>query len=190
MDLASERQVRSINLGSASLTPIGQSVIGRLVSVEGGAVFDAAPLPVPECVAQSVAQEPASWVEIIARHPEIDRDWQDFSLLTDVPLVVQLVTASCWTGSADKAMGTVEEAMRRRLALVRAGIDDELAAGETDIAPYPSIAAALVEPNVLNQLARGLVPADAPTLLRFSELLVEPAADVCRRLARDVTLAA
>lgn len=43
----------------------GEWVIGRLVPIEAGWMFESAPLPVPEDVAGGVAAEPDRWVEIL-----------------------------------------------------------------------------------------------------------------------------
>ena len=66
VDLATGDEVTALNIGSATLLEEGDCAIGRLVPIEGGAMFESAPLFVPDAVAQQVADDPADWVAALA----------------------------------------------------------------------------------------------------------------------------
>ena len=57
-DLAADSVVVTANIGSAATLRPGDCALGRLVPIEGGAMFEAPPLPVPEAVALAVGAEP------------------------------------------------------------------------------------------------------------------------------------
>jgi hypothetical protein len=68
-DLADDVVLETANIGSAVSLPPGGCVIGRMVPIETGVMFEAAPLPVPEEVARSVAREPQSWIDALRAGP-------------------------------------------------------------------------------------------------------------------------
>lgn len=96
-DLATGEPREALNLGSAALVEVGECVIGRLVEIEGGAMFESSPLLVPDGVAHRVARDPDSWIEVMGSSVRDDDaphevNWRalltgahDFGLLTDVP---------------------------------------------------------------------------------------------------------
>ena len=63
--LADGAVLETANIGSAASLPPGGCVIGRMVPIETGVMFEAAPLPVPEAVARHVAREPERWIDAL-----------------------------------------------------------------------------------------------------------------------------
>ena len=202
VDLATGREVRCLNIGPATFVEPGECVIGRLVPIEAGALFESAPLLVPPEVAQRVADDPSDWMAALSGAEGLRTDAVDDRLLSDVPHVVQLVVATRASahggfrqaqpadGARPTANGSTEDAVRRLVGLVRAALDGRLVEGEHEFTPFPSVAAALHEPLVLRELVARLRPEDAPKLLGLAELLPEPSDEICRSLASDVTRAA
>jgi hypothetical protein len=89
--------------------------------------------------------------------------------------------------------GVIEGADRHatpETALVRAAMDGWVAVQDLPGSPWPSVAAALLEPAVLRDLRARLVPSDHPRLLALGEHLAEPAASLCRALAEELQDAA
>ena len=64
-DLATLERVEVLNVGSAMAVIPGDCVIGRVVPIEGGAMFESEPLFVPEPVAARVAEDPSRWVDAV-----------------------------------------------------------------------------------------------------------------------------
>ena len=97
LDLATGREVTALNIGSATLLEEGDCAIGRLVPIEGGAMFESAPLYVPDAVAQQVAEDPADWVAALAAGcraasdagSRLNTTLPEFGMVTDVPRFVQ-----------------------------------------------------------------------------------------------------
>ena len=113
-DLASDERVELMNIGADSLVEDGDCVIGRVVPIEDGAMFETAPLPVPEEVAAAAASSPLAWVEalregvavygvaprrgqVLLREEIIVEGLHDYRLLTDVPKVLERMP---WRGGA------------------------------------------------------------------------------------------
>ena len=191
-DLVSGGELGTINLGAATMTSPGDCVLGRVVPSEEGALFESAPLPVPEGAALDVARDPSGWVDVVERacrdeYPLrgdelcITGDF-DFAMLTDVPGLTQHYLHHV-------AAGTPFEAGHRRCDLaalaadfVRAAVREEPALGDAEVSPWPSVSAALVEPHVSEHLLRDLTPGDAEALLQLGARLPRPAADMCLAL--------
>ena len=192
-DLATGRDLRTINLGAATLTPPGYWALGRVVPTDEGAMFESAPLAVPEGAALDVARDRAGWVDAVAKacreeYPLEDDEpcitgGFDFGLLTDVPGVTQHYLQHLVTGAPHR--DDPEGCDRPSLSadFVRAAMGDELELLDLGVSPWPSVAAALVEPNVSDQLLRNLTPADAEALRGLGARLPEPASSVCETLA-------
>ena len=93
-DLAVGEPVVTPNIGSAVLVEPGECVIGRLVPIEGGAMFEGVPLVVPEAVAVRVARDPASWIDALRSTSEgtagreVEAAGDTSGLLSDVPMSV------------------------------------------------------------------------------------------------------
>lgn len=200
-NLNTQAEVESLNLGSASLVAHGECVIGRLVPVDEGAMFETAPLFVPDSLAQLVADDPQDWVAAMSAECRRERPVEqrietggfDFRLLTDVPVALEQIAVHALverdaeeraapTGSADPVAA--------RVALLRAALDDKLDDVDLFVSPWPSVAASLLDPGVFLTFSQTLLPQDRPKLGRLADLLARPADAVFRRLADDLEGAA
>jgi hypothetical protein len=191
VDLRTGNEVQSINIGSASLLEPNDTVIGRLVPISGGAMFESAPLLVPGEVAQIVAEDPGSWVAALTEGCRrtrgtfewINTAWHRFPLLTDVPDSVahHLVPDELrdWLDDPDTSS---DQNTARELQLVRAALNGLLDYAIVDD-PWPVVGALLLDPDVFTGLAESLVPSERPKLMRLAESLADPAATLCRVLA-------
>lgn len=200
LDLRSGEEVRSLNIGATSLLAPGECAIGRLVPIEGGAMFESAPLFVPDDVARQVADDPPDWVAALARgcrgaraaDERIMTAGHDFRLLTDVPSRVEHMV--CMAVSArqggDPVVETSADLAAVQVNLVRAALDQRLADVELPCSPWPSVAAMLTSPLAVAGLLDILESPDVPRLYRLAELLGGPGRAVCLGLAREVELAA
>lgn len=192
-DLAAGEEVATANLGAATLLEPDDFAVGRLVPVEGGSMFESAPLLVPEQVAQRVADDPAAWVSAVADVGHGDGDGgrevitggHDFELLTDVPRIVQhlcmlAVERDVYGHTFDAANVDVRAVQVR---LVRAAMDGRVGDRLVDISPWPTVAATVLNPFVVAGLLSAPCPGDGEALNRLAARLAEPAATVCRALA-------
>lgn len=84
------------NIGSAALLVVGECVIGRLVPIDDGQMFETVPMRVPEDVARAIAAEPGRWIDVLGEAlkdgAEIDTGGFRFGFLTDVPVTVSVLT--------------------------------------------------------------------------------------------------
>lgn len=180
-DLASGQTIETANVGSAALLVPGECVIGRMVPIEGGAMFEGAPLRVPEPVARRVADDPADWVEVLRSvpggtdGPEVGCAGDVHGLLSDVPTEI-------WTARLQDADGIVR--------LAEQTLDRTLMATEDEIEPWSALAAALVSCSAISALSETAGPEHAPLLSRLGEELAEPAAGFCRMLVDALSEAA
>lgn len=172
-------QLTTINIGAGLLVDDGECVIGRIVPIDDGLMFETAPLRVPEEVAYAVADEPERWIDALrdrtgrpGHEPgEIwtHRGLRDYGLLTDIPY------------------GLVNLAMDAGLHAFRNPDDDGLV--ELDElfnhpADYPAcLAAWLVRPETITALAAGVPLEGLSALGGFAEFVHEPAASLIRDLA-------
>ena len=67
------------------------------------------------------------------------------------------------------------------LAAVRGELDHE-----DGVSPWPSVAAAMLEPFVSDVLQDGLGASDLPAVARLGDDLAGPAAEMCRWIAGDL----
>jgi hypothetical protein len=200
LDLRSGEEVRSLNIGAASLLSPGECVIGRLAPIEGGAMFESAPLFVPHDVARQVADDPADWVAALSRGCRIPRAAEerimtaghDFRLLTDVPSWVEHIVCMAVNEGhgGDPVVENSAELAAVQVNLVRSALDQQLADMVLPCSPWPSVAATLTSPHAVAGLADILGRSDVPKLYRLAQLLGGPGRDVCRALAREVEFAA
>lgn len=200
LDLRSGEEVRSLNIGAASLLEPGGCAIGRLVPIEGGAMFETAPLFVPDGVAQQVADDPPEWVAALSRgcrstEAEAERVMtagHDFGLLTDVPSEVEMLVAMVVAkqGDGESVVDTAVDLATVRANLVRAALDQRLTHVELPCTPWPSVGSTLTNPLAASHLEESLESSDAPKLFRLAQLLGGPGRDVCVMLARAVESAA
>ncbi|WP_141782085.1 hypothetical protein [Nocardioides albertanoniae] len=170
-------QVNTINIGSAVFVDDGECVIGRVVPIEGGAMFETAPLRVPDEIAYAVADEPDRWIDAlrdISERPggsaEPDKIWvtrglRDYGLLTDIPYA--LVTLAMDAGL--HAFHHPDD-----------GDLDELFTHPDD---YPAcLAAWLVQSGTIKALSAGIPAEGRAALDSFVELVPEPAAGLIHDL--------
>lgn len=203
VDLATGNEVTALNIGSATLLEVGDCAIGRLVPIEGGAMFESAPLYVPDEVAQQVAQDPAEWVAAVAAGCRAAREeggtglittMPEFGLPTDVPhlLQIRLAVEAAWARGEELAPQdlTPDRVRSLEVELVRAALHDRMPETDWEEKQWPMVAATLLEPRVFLVLVEGLAPADGPRLLGLAERLAGPAGSVCRTLAHEVEAAA
>lgn len=172
-------QLTTINLGAGLLVDDGECVIGRIVPIDDGLMFETAPLRLPEEVAYAVADEPDRWIDALRdRTGSPDREpgeiWthrglRDYGLLTDVPY-----------GLVNLAMDAGLHAFRH---------PDEDGPDELDElfdhpADYPAcLAAWLVRPETITVLGAGVPVAGLAALGGFAEFVHEPAASLIHALA-------
>jgi hypothetical protein len=198
LDLRTE-ETRSVpNIGSACLVESGEHVIGRLVPIEAGELFESRPLLVPGDMARSVAAAPSNWLDVL-RSPgrtgnEVDLGAAVHSntLLTDVPTVVwQMAILGDAFRPTDNADDWVRMVTRKVLDVAAGEVADPVLhrpPGEVD--RWSCVAAALLEPYVIEALPDVVGPGDRATLEQLGVLLAEPAASLCREAARELFEAA
>jgi hypothetical protein len=200
-ELGSGREVRTPNLGAATMVWPGGCVLGRLVPIEDGYMFESAPLSLPRAPAEEVAEDPGRWLDVVARacRDEYVREEDDeicvtghfdFDLLTDVPALTQhfvqhLVRDGAWAAIHDDC-----DSLELSLGLVRAALHDRLVPSELLDDPWPSVSAALVVPSVSRALYRESGPGDAGALRRLAARLPRPASSVCTNVAAALDEAA
>ncbi len=199
-ELATGDQHGTEDLGAATAMQPGDTVIGRLVPTGEGPMFESVPLWVPEEVARGVAADPAGWIDVLGAAVGAPGNevlaasvaHYDFRLLTDVPYCVQHVVCVDfvdWTQArwlADSDGGLAELGFR----LVRAALDDELRGGRRAFDPSPSVAAALLDVQVLDLLHDRVQDGDDVKLRALSADLADPAAGICWAIASAISAAA
>ena len=196
-DLGAGRTVETLNIGSATLLEPGDCAIGRAVPIEEGTMFETVPLQVPASAADRVVADPAAWLDAVAgacRERDEDDDQpacrpggHDFALLTDVPLVIRLLLQRIVAdrGRVTRSMRDADRLPHEAASFIRAAVRGELD-HEEGVSPWPSVAAALLEPRVSDFVLDGLATPDLPAVARLADNLAGPAADVCRWIARDL----
>ena len=193
-DLAVGEPVVTPNIGSAVLVEPGECVIGRLVPIEGGAMFEGVPLVVPEAVAVRVARDPASWIDALrstsegTAGPEVEAAGDTSGFLSDVPMSVWMYAVCDGGGLADatSAPSSVQLA-KASLNLARAALERSGQPDEDELDPWGCLSAAVLSPSVAVALAETVGPADREVLVRLGESLAEPAASWCNELADSLT---
>ena len=199
-DLATGHEHETVDIGTAIGMRLGDTVIGRLVPTEEGPMFESVPLWVPHEVAERVAADPPAWIEVLraaARAPENEElpfviRQQDFRLLTDVPGFVQrdvAVDRVDWTQArwlAGAAAGAAELGFR----LVRAALDAELRPSPHGVDPWPCVAAAVLDVQVLDLLRDRVQDGDDARFRRIAGEVAGPAAALCWTIADSIASAA
>ena len=194
-------EVETINIGSATLLEPGECVIGRRVPIEGGALWESAPLYVPDDVAIRVADDPVGWIDVLttvaghARREELPgytTHRAEFALLTDVPDSVRFAFAglvadrgprrSVRQGSPGDQVR--DDAKQLVLAAVGGGLDG--IGDETVVSPWPVVAASLLEPGVLELVLEDLSASDTAGLRELEDLLAGPAGELCRLMSSEL----
>jgi hypothetical protein len=197
VDLATDDDVVTANIGSAALAVPGDCVIGRLVPIEDGAMFEGVPLLVPDDVARRVADDPAAWVDALralpggTANPAHQPAGDLTGLVSDVPSLVWQICLCQATELRDAVDPPSVEALASAvLELGRASLDAAREPRGDEIDPWSCVAAALLSPDGLAGLAESVGPDDCPLLLRLADVLAEPAATWCRLVAEETSQAA
>ena len=187
-DVLTKAQVSVPNIGSAAMVMPGECVIGRLVPIEQGLMFESAPLLVPEEVALEVARDPGGWVDVLKAHRrDVDTVVAPQALLNDVPVALwHYALLSCVPEAKEPAP---EHLARGALTLIRS-IGAGWAPQPDELDPWACLSAALLEPSLGPMVSAMLEPADAELLRELSRRLAEPAATVGRLLAEEMLRAA
>lgn len=195
-NLALGEPVPTANIGAAALVLPGDCVVGRMVPVEAGAMFESAPLIVPEDVAHRVALAPTTWLEALrsipggTASPEVVQAGDGTGLLSDVPTPVWFLAVSDAGGLTDLAsVPTPDQLATATLVLARTLVGGSGRIENDELDRWSCLAAALVSPTIAEALVRTVVGADRGVLARLGALLAEPAASWCRELAREPTRA-
>jgi hypothetical protein len=199
-DLAADERRAVANVGSAVFVQPGEHVIGRLVPVEGGAMFETQPLLVPRAVAHRVAERPDHWVEALRSaqgepgEAEIVTHGRHHQcLLSDVPPVAWQLAVDDLVDLTDETTVEEYEAQVARAVLDRARL--ELADPSPPVAPdtldvWPCLGAALLEPFVFTALLEVTGSMEREVLWQLGERLAEPAASVCAQVVEETRDAA
>jgi len=177
------------------------------VPVLDGEMFETAPLGVPEPVAESVASSPSSWIETIIaschkygvgpRRHDLTGAIQlsglhDFGLLTDVPQTVWRAGIEPERVRAGQRLSADPEFVFIE-ALKYCGTGLRLVEHRDDpglVDAWPELAAALVEPGVLDALSVTARPECRDAWFDLAEFLPEPAAAICFELGQEARHAA
>lgn len=183
-DLATGELVETANIGSAALLVVGQHVIGRLVPVDGGRMFETVPLPVGEGVARAVAADPSRWLDALLRardagEPVLTR--YRFGFVTDVPDTESLLAVYA---NADPNERPLQRATHL-LDVARAAFAEDPNDDPEAVDLWACLAAEVLQPGMFVALSMAARPADADLLARLGRSLAEPAASICRQLANN-----
>lgn len=192
-DLREGVEVETVNLGAAGMLTPGEHVLGRLVPVDGGRMFETAPLFVPDRVARQVADAPAEWVEALASigfedgydGRPLETTGHDFPLLTDAPVMIQQlmmieVEESVYGHALDtSSLDLADIQLRFVLAAVQDRLRDEMFGAST----WPVVAAFLLEPSMFLRFVRRPRPGAPGDWRRLAERLAGPASRLCSDLA-------
>ncbi len=203
-DLASDEEIQTVNIGSASLLERGECAIGRVVPSDVGLLFETAPLFVLDEVARRVSAEPHGWLTALSDgfrdaapdDPVMLTAGHDVSLLTDVPGFVRRQVIGDVSERIHGRRVTVEavaDVDALELRFIRAAVDGHLpdgSFGALGISPLPTVAATLLQPTLLPLVADHLVAQDGPGLRRLADRLPSPAAQICRSFADELEPAA
>jgi len=185
-NLATGVRIEMPNIGSGVFIVPGETVIGRVVPVEVGSMFESTPLRVPLEVARMVAHAPDDWIDALrggcdmVEPPITDGFW--FGVLSDVPMPV--VWAALLSGSEGPVIPTEAERARALLRVATGALGlgpEDLRPEELDV--WACLAAAVLDPTVAVGLAEVVRPEDAAIFAGLGDALAEPAATVCRDLA-------
>lgn len=190
--LVDSRSVQTLDIGAATRLVPGDHVLGRLVPVHEGVMFETAPLAVPADVAADVAAAPATWLSALegARHQVVSGTGRistrvlSFPLLHDTPAAEWAWVAADVAGeTAEEALAwTEDDAVERHVAVVAAALADDL---QVRGAATPELVAAsvLLEPEVFLELLRRSDVGAGAAFARLADRLAAPADSVCRFLA-------
>ncbi len=197
-DLATGADLETANLGASCFIEPGESVLGRLVPIEGGCMFESVPLVVTGDAASAVASDPSSWLDVVTQlHRSDDHsfttDVHEFPLLTDVPTVLRYLVLSSATEPPAAGRGrnggrrlTSDALLEEEVDLVLSAVVGRLDESAFMVDPWPLVAATLLQPDVLSLLTHRLDPRGPARLLALAERVTEPAAEACRWVAGEL----
>lgn len=203
MDVASGQLVRTPNIGTAVSFSPGCDVIGRLVPVEDGVMFESTPLAVTAKVAREVAADPARWLAVLTDSGtvaagEVRTDVCEWTgLLSDVPLSLTTLVLS-YRPDEHRVVPSLHPTERARatLELARSTLNEEdreaeCACGDTESCDdcfddgwdgWAHVHAALVDPGISEALADLAGPDDLQLVSTVHERVAEPARSLLGRL--------
>jgi hypothetical protein len=194
-DLATGAEMETVNLGASCLEEPGESLIGRLVPIEGGCMFESVPLVVTADAASAVASDPTSWLDVVTElHRTDDISFtthvSEFPLVTDVPTVLRYLALTCAAWSRVTGDGvevgqslTSAQLREREIDLVLSAVTGDLQDSDFMVDPWPLVAATLLQPDVLELLHERLGPRGAAGLVALADRVTRPAAEACRWVA-------
>jgi len=194
-DLGTGAEIGLANIGSGALVLPEERVIGRLVPIEGGSMFEAAPLVVTRGVAEQVAEDPAGWVDsLLAVRGRIGRSvivtsGRESGLVSDVPAVIwryAVLEPSGPIPPSDLAPASAKAILELARVQLVTPVDDD----PSDLDAWACLSAGLLEPGVSLALLELMEPKDRELLRQLAKRLAEPAASLCRRLDADLGQAA
>jgi hypothetical protein len=191
-DLATGGELVTPNLGAAVLEEPGDFTLARVVPTECGPMFDGVPLGVAERTAEQVAADPGAWLDALRTVAGTEDYCPDLVhgnfLVTDVPSRISLLALSDYLPSPPPRVPDGAVVTEAAIALAR-----HAASGGGESAPldlWPCVAAELLAPDVLPDLAYRLGPADRPWLEVLGQVLPDPAGPACRALMAEIEAAA
>ncbi len=187
VDLATEKELVTPNIGSAVLLLPGDRVIGRVVAADGGRVFEGRPLGVPPAVARAVAQTPEAWSALL----RTARPGSSLGLVRDPRPIESLVTdvmPSVWP----LGVPMLEQPVSARTVLDALAdlLVEPVEPGPEQADPWACLSAALLTPYVWGELPEVVEARDVVVLTEAATVLAEPAAALCRRAVEELSEAA
>ncbi len=191
VDLATGERLELLDLGAGVWVGPGECVLGRVVPIDEGLMFEGLPLFVPDDVAARVAGDPTGWLDVL--RAEVPRERSEDQrirvgsvtgdpLLSDVPDVVWELAALC---AAEPDLPAAEALLDGAARLVLAGLAElEEQARLLDLDDLlPCVAAMVVQPFVVKVVRERLGPQHAPWLRDLADLVIGPAAEICLGLS-------
>jgi hypothetical protein len=199
LDVANGREVETANIGSSSLLWTDAHAIGRLVPTAQGPMFESAPIFVPPDVASWIAESPEDWTSALMRGcrreassgERISTATPGFPLLSDVPMLFLIDLVDHVLGLEDDRVSdwTDAEVVAAEVTAVRAAMAEDPRLDDFSLDPWPVVAAMLLDPAVVVQLARQRRAEHSAGFTRLATRVASPAAELCLGLAeacRDV----
>ena len=189
--------VRTPNTGCAAMLWPGDPVLGRLVPTGDQQIFESAPLPVTDAVVKRVAADPDDWLAALG-------EWDQYGEIVPLTrptehagLLVEL-SPRIWQNVVCDQPDTLTFPSFSPVKLAQSALDlglfllDEFEPPDfPHLDTWACLACAFVEPEVVRHLVDHADAGQRALLARLAGRLAEPAATVCRRMARgDLPLAA
>ena len=161
-DLATGGELETPNLGAAVLEEPGDFALARVVPTECGPMFDGVPLGVAEKTADQVAADPGAWLDALRSVAGTEDYFADLVhgnfLVTDVPSNISLLALHDFLPSPLPRVPDGSVVAEAVMSLARHTATGGGESGPLDL--WPCVAAELLAPDVLPDLAHRLGPAD------------------------------